>query len=155
MERCIGDLNLRNCLIYLYDVIIFSTTFEEHLERLDAVFSRLKEHNLKLKGTKCEFLKSHVTYLGHVVSENGIETDPEKTEAIRTWTIPKTVKDVHAFIGVTGFYRRFVKDYARIARPLNDLLLDTAQTGNQRQQSQRKRELPLHGLRNNKRLSTH
>ena len=123
MERCMGDLNLRDCLIYLDDVIIFSTTFEEHLERLDAVFSRLKEHNLKLKGAKCEFLKSHVTYLGHVVSENGIETDPEKTEAIRTWSVPKTVKDVRAFLGFTGYYRRFIKDYARIARPLNDLLV--------------------------------
>ena len=123
MERCMGDLNLSDCLIYLDDVIIFSKTFEEHLERLDAVFSRLKEHNLKLKGTKCEFLKSHVTYLGHVVSENGIETDPEKTEAIRTWSIPKTVKDVRAFLGFTGYYRRFIKDYARIARPLNDLLV--------------------------------
>ena len=123
MERCMGDLNLRDCLIYLDDVIIFSTTFEEHLERLDAVFSRLKEHNLKLKGTKCEFMKSHVTYLGHDVSENGIETDSEKTEAIRTWSIPKTVKDVRAFLGFTGYYRRFIKDYARIARPLNDLLV--------------------------------
>ena len=72
MERCMGELNLRDCLIYLDDVIIFSSTFEEHLERLDAVFSRLKQHNLKLKPSKCEFLKSEVTYLGHVVSEAGI-----------------------------------------------------------------------------------
>ena len=123
MERCMGDLNLRDCLIYLDNVIIFSTTFEKHLERLDVVFSRLKEHNLKLKGTKCEFLKSHVTFLGHVVAENGIETYPEKTEAIRTWSTSKTVKDVQAFLGFTGYYRRFIQDYARIARPLNDLLV--------------------------------
>ena len=123
MERCMGELNLRDCLIYLDDVIIFSTTFEEHLERLDAVFSRLEEHNLKLKGTKCEFMKSHVTYLGHVVSENGIETDPDKTEAIRSWSIPKTVKEVRAFLGFTGYYRRFIQDYAKIARPHNDLLV--------------------------------
>ena len=66
-----GELNL----IYLDDVIIFSPTVEEHLERLEAVFSRLKQHNLKLKPSKCEFLKCEVTYLGHVVSEAGIRTD--------------------------------------------------------------------------------
>ena len=116
-------MNLRDCLIYLDDVIIFSTTFKEHLERLEAFFSRLKDHNLNLKASKCEFMKSRVTYLGHVVSENGIETDPEKTEAIRTWSTPKTVKDVRAFLGFYGYYRRFIQNYARIARPLNDLLI--------------------------------
>ena len=123
MERCMGDLNLRDCLIYLDDIIIFSSTVEEHLQRLEAVFSHLSQHNLKLKASKCEFLKSKVTYLGHVVSEAGIETDPEKTEAIKTWPVPKTVKDVRAFLGFTGYYRKFIKDYAKIARPLNDLLI--------------------------------
>ena len=75
MERCMGDMNLRECLIYLDDVIIFSSSFEEHIERLEAVFSRLQEHNLKIKASKCEFLKSRVTYLGHFVSESGIDTD--------------------------------------------------------------------------------
>ena len=69
MERCMGDMNLRDCLIYLDDVIIFSTTFKEHLDRLEAVFTRLQENNLKLKASKCEFFKSQVTYLGHVVSD--------------------------------------------------------------------------------------
>ena len=123
MERCMGELNLRDCLIYLDDVIIFSSTFEEHLERLDAVFSRLKQHNLKLKPSKCEFLISEVTYLGHVVSEAGIRTDPEKTKAIKNWPVPKNVKKVRAYLGFTGYYRRFIKDYAKIARPLNDLLV--------------------------------
>ena len=123
MERCMGELNLRDCLIYLDNVIIFSSTFEEHLERLDAVFSRLKQHNLKLKPSKCEFLKSEVTYLGHVVSEEGIRTDPEKTKAVKNWPVPKNVKEVRAYLGFTGYYRRFIKHYANIARPLNDLLV--------------------------------
>ena len=113
MEHCMGEMNLRDCLIYLDDVIIFSTTFEEHLERLEAVFERLKDHNLKLKASKCEFMKSCVTYLGHVVSENGIETDPDKAEAVRTWPIPRT-KDVRAYLGFTGklssFYPELRKD---------------------------------------------
>ena len=83
------ELNLIDCLIYLDDMIIFSSTFEEHLERLDAVFSRLKQHNLKLKPSKCEFLRSEVTYLGHVVSEEGIRTDPEKTKAVKNWPVQK------------------------------------------------------------------
>ena len=134
MERCMGEMNLRDCLIYLDDVIIFSTTFEEHLERLGAVFARLKEHNLMLKASKCEFMKSRVTYLGHVVSESGIETDPDKTEAIRTWPIPRSVKDVRAYLGFTGYYRRFIQNYARIARPLNDLLIghSTCKKGNKK-----------------------
>ena len=84
MERCMGDMNLRDCLIYLDDEIFFSSTFEEHLDRLEAVFTRLQQHNLKLKASKCEFMKSKVTYLGHVVSEDGIQADPDKTEAVRT-----------------------------------------------------------------------
>ena len=71
-----GEMNLCDSLIYLDDVIILTTTFTEHLERLGAIFSRLKEHNLKLKASKCEFMKSCVTYLNHVVSESGIEPDP-------------------------------------------------------------------------------
>ena len=111
MERCMGELNLDQCLIYLDDVIIFSTTFEEHLQRLEAVFTRLQDHNLKLKAKKCDFLKSEVTYLGHVVSEEGIKTDPEKTEAIKNWPVPKFVKDVRSFLGFAGYYRRFIKGF--------------------------------------------
>ena len=123
MERCMGEMNLRDCLIYLDDIIIFSSTFEEHLERLEAVFSRLQLHNLKLKASKCDFLRSRVAYLGHIVSEEGIQTDPEKTAAIENWPVPKSIKDVRSFLGFTGYYRRFIKDYASIARPLNDLLV--------------------------------
>ena len=123
MERCMGDLNLRDCLIYLDDIIIFSSTFEEHMERLVAVFERLQEHNLKLKPSKCDFFWSQMTYLGHVVSKEGIHTDPIKIDAVRNWPVPRCTKDVRKFVGFTGHYRRFIKVYAAIARPLNDLLI--------------------------------
>ena len=126
MERCMGELNLRDCLIYLDDVVIFSKTFEEHLQRLDAVFTKLETHDLKLKASKCEFFQSRITYLGHVVSNNGIETDPEKIKAVKDWPVPKSVKEVRAFLGFTGYYRRFIKGYASIARPLNDLLVGSS-----------------------------
>ena len=82
MERCMGELNLKDCLIFLDDVLIFSETFEELLFRLEAVFSRLNKNGLKLKPSKCEFFKSSVKYLGHVVSEKGVETDPEKNRGM-------------------------------------------------------------------------
>ena len=123
MERCMGELNLRDCLIYLDDIIIFSSTFEEHVERLQAVFERLQENNLKLKPSKCKLFRSKVSYLGHVVSQEGIHTDPSKIEAIKDWPVPKTTKDVRRFLGFSGYYRRFIKGFAAIARPLNDLLV--------------------------------
>lgn len=123
MERTIGELNLRECLIFLDDILIFSENFEDHLERLEAVFSRLKQHGLKLKPSKCEFFKTNVKYLGHVVSNSGVETDPDKIDALASWPEPKNVKELRSFLGFTGYYRRFIKDYAKIAKPLNDLLV--------------------------------
>ena len=121
--RPLVDLNLRDCLIYLDYVIIFSTTFEEHLDRLEAVISRLKQHNLKLKPSKCDFSKAEVTYLGQVVSEEGICTDPNKLESVQKRPVPIAIKEVRSYLGFTGYYRRFIKDYAKIARPLNDFLV--------------------------------
>ena len=123
MERCMGELNLKECLIFLDDILVFSQTFEEHLERLEAVFSRLKEHGLKLKPSKCEFFKTKVNYLGHVVSQTGVETDPEKISALSSWPVPTNVKALRSYLGFTGYYRRFIKDYAKIVKPLNDLLV--------------------------------
>ncbi len=78
MERCMGEMNLRDCLIYLDDIIVFSTSFDQQVERLEAVFQRLRANNLKLKTSKCEFFKREVIYLGHIVSESGIKTDPKR-----------------------------------------------------------------------------
>ena len=118
-----GDLNLRDCLIYLDDIIIFSTTFEEHLERLQAVFARLQDHNHKLKPVKCKLFRRKVSYLGHVVSEAGIQTDPNRIDAIQNWPIPNSVRKVRRFLGFVGYYCRFIKGFESIVRPLNDLLV--------------------------------
>ena len=92
----------------LDDIIVFSSTFEEYLERLQAVLKNLEKHKLKLKPSKCELFKESVTYLGHVVSSEGIHVDPSKTEAVNDWPIPKSTKDVRKFLGFTGYDRRFV-----------------------------------------------
>lgn len=123
MERCMGPLNLKECLIYLDDIIIFSKTFEEHIKRLEDCFERLKQHGLKLKGSKCEFLQREVQYLGHIVSESGVKTDPDKIESLRKWPVPTTIQELRSFLGFAGYYRRFVEGYAKIAKPLNDLLV--------------------------------
>ena len=121
MEQCLGDLNMKICAIYLDDLIIFSNSLEQHLERLDTVLRRLKECNLKLSPNKCKFLQTKVRYVGHIVSENGVEACPEKLEKVRNWPTPKNGEQVRQFTAFAGYYRRFVKDFSKIAKPLTDL----------------------------------
>ena len=122
MESCLGELHLNWCIIYLDDIIVFSKTPEEHLEQLQGVFDKLAKAGLKLKPSKCEFCRSKITYLGHIVSTAGIETDPRKIEAVKDWTVPKTVTDIRSFLGFTSHYRRFIQGYMKVAQPLNTLI---------------------------------
>ena len=122
MENCLGDLHLNWCIIYLDDIIIYSKTPEEHVKRLEAVFKKLSKADLKLKPSKCEFFKSEITYLGHVVSNEGITTDPKKIKAIQLWPRPETVTQVRKFTGLTNYYRKFIHNYAKVAKPLHQLV---------------------------------
>ena len=79
------------------------------------MFDKLAKAGLKLKPSKCEFFRSKITYLGHVVSAVGIETDPRKIEAVKDWTVPKTVTDIHSILGFTNHYRRFIPGHAKVA----------------------------------------
>ena len=83
MERCMGELHLKECLNYLDDIIIYSKSFDEHILRLENVFRQLEQHGLKFKGSKCEFFQTQVQYLGHIVSYQGIQTDPDKIAALK------------------------------------------------------------------------
>lgn len=121
MEKCMGDMNLTEVVVFLDDLIIFSKTLEEHETRLMKVLNRLKEYGLKLSPEKCRFFQSSVRYLGHVVSQHGVETDPEKTAALKTWPVPQNLKELKSFLGFCGYYRRFIKAYSSIVKPLNDL----------------------------------
>ena len=103
---------------------MFSKTPEEHLERLRGVFDKFTKAGLKLKPSKCEFFKSKITYLGHIVSAAGIETDPKKIEAVKNWMTPKTVTDIRSFLGFNNHYHRFIRGYAKVASPLNTLVLN-------------------------------
>lgn len=121
MERCMGDMHLKDALVFLDDVIVFSRTLEEHEERLMKVLTRLKEFGLKLSPEKCVFFQTSVRYLGHVISRNGVQTDPEKISALKTWPVPQTLRELKSFLGFAGYYRRFVKGYSSIVKPLHNL----------------------------------
>ena len=122
MENYLGDLHLNWCIIYLNDIIIYSKTPEEHVKRLEAVFRKLSKAGLKLKPSKCEFFKSEITYLGHIVSSEGIATDPKKIKVIQLWPRPETVPQVRKFTGLTNYYRKFIHNYAKVAKPLHQLV---------------------------------
>ena len=123
MQSCLGNLHLHYYIIYLYDVVVFFKTPEEHLVRLRAVFKKLKQAGLKLKPSKCEFFRHELTYLGHVVSKDGIQTNPKKVEAICKWPIPTNVTEVRSFLGFTNYYQWFKSKYAQVAKPLYKLIL--------------------------------
>ena len=119
MECVLAGLVGEQCLIYLDDIIVFSSTFKEHLVRLSGVFQALNDAGLQLKPSKCHFALREVRYLGHVVSQAGIKPDDDKVKAISTYPIPRTTKELKQFLGLTNYYRRFIKDYAHIAEPLH------------------------------------
>ena len=122
MQKCLGELNLTYALIYLDDVIVFSQTEEEHLTRLRAVFECFWEHGLKLKPSKCHFLRKEIAFLGHKVLEERMKPGDEGLKSIAEMAPPHNYTEIRRFLGATGFFRRFIKNYAQIARPLNDLL---------------------------------
>ena len=109
------------CLVYLDDVIIIGRDFEEHLQNLSTVLQKLREAGLRLKPSKCSFCQESVLYLGHIVSREGVSTDPEKTAKVTRWPTPTSVQEVQQFLGFASYYRRFVRNFAEIAKPLHRL----------------------------------
>ena len=122
MQNCLGELNLTFALIYLDDVIVYSQMPDDHLTRQHAVFDHFVHHGLKLKSSKCHFFKESLMYLGHEISAKGMLPGQEGIKDFATMAPPTTVMGIHKFIGATGYFRRFIKNFARIAKPLNDLI---------------------------------
>ena len=109
-------------LVFLDDILIYSPTLSSHLSHLQQKLQKLRDNHLYLKTSKCSFAQEQLEYLGHVISAAAVATDKSKTEAMVQWPVPKTVTELRAFLGLTGYYRRFVRNYGIIAKPLTQLL---------------------------------
>jgi len=109
-------------LVFFDDILIYSHSYADHLQHIKQVMELLQANHWKLKLSKCEFAKSNISYLGHVITGSGVTTDPEKVTAVTSWTTPTSVKDVRSFLGLPGYYRKFVRNFGIIARPLTELL---------------------------------
>jgi hypothetical protein len=123
MDLVLASFNYESCLVYLDDIICFSRNFEEHLVRLGSVFDRLVQADLKLKASKCQLFQPKVHFPGHIVSRTGIAADPEKLRVVTNWPRPRILHEIRSFLGISGYYRKFIAEYADIAKPLHMLTI--------------------------------
>ena len=122
MTKVLKNLNFKIALVYIDDVLIFSKDFDQHLHHLNLVFNNLRAANLTLHPSKCKFATKSVRYLGFTVSKDDLEVTQENIDKIQNCQSPQNVKQVRSALGMMGYYRKFIKDYAKIAQPLNNLL---------------------------------
>ena len=120
MQLVLSGLQCQICMVYLRDVIVYSKSFEKHLQNLSSVMDRFRAEGLRLKPKKCHLCKPEVLYLGHVVRKDGINPNPDKVETVKNYL--KNCNEVCSFVALMSYYRRFVKGFASIASPLNNLL---------------------------------
>lgn len=122
MDNVLRELQGTICLVYMDDIIIYSTSLNEHISNLRKVFSRLRTANLKVQLDKSEFLHKEIAFLGHLITTEGVKPNPEKISAIQNYPIPKTVKQIKGFLGLLGYYRKFILDFAKITKPMTKCL---------------------------------
>ena len=108
-------------IIFIDDILVYSKTEEDHVKHLRVMLQKLREHKLYAKFSKCEFWLTEVSFLGHILSHNGISVDPSKIKDVVEWVTPTTVKEVWGFLGLAGYYCRFMSDLSKIAKPLTEL----------------------------------
>jgi hypothetical protein len=121
MNNILGKCLDKFVIIFIDDILIYSKDEKEHEEHLRIVLQILREHKLYAKLSKCEFYKDQIQYLGHIISKEGIVVDPDKIKAIMNWPEPKDVSDIRSFMGITGYYRKFIEGFSKIAYPITSL----------------------------------
>ncbi|XP_062230018.1 uncharacterized mitochondrial protein AtMg00860-like [Phragmites australis] len=109
-------------IVFIDDILIYSKTVQEHIGHLRIVLGRLREHQLYAKFSKCEFWLREVAFLGHVLSENGVAVDPSKVQDVLDWVQPQNVSEIRSFLGLAGYYRRFIENFSKVAKPMTQLL---------------------------------
>ncbi|WVZ75700.1 hypothetical protein U9M48_023735 [Paspalum notatum var. saurae] len=112
-------------VVFIDDILIYSKNEEEHEEHLRIVLTRLREHKLYAKFGKCAFWLKEVSFLGHILSEKGVAVDPSKVECVLNWKQPETVTEIRSFLGLASYYRRFIKDFSKTAKPMTSLTKKT------------------------------
>uniref|UniRef100_A0A0A9XBE2 RNA-directed DNA polymerase n=1 Tax=Lygus hesperus TaxID=30085 RepID=A0A0A9XBE2_LYGHE len=118
MDNCLRGVQNEICSVYMDDIIVFSSSLQEHMVRLRCIFDRLRQANLKVQMDKTEFLRKEVGFLGHLITESGLKPNPKKIEAITKFPVPKTTKELKGFLGLLSYYRKFIKNLADITKPL-------------------------------------
>ena len=109
-------------VVFIDDILIYSKTEEEHARHLHIVLQRLREHQIYAKFSKCDFWLKEVPFLGHVISAEGISVDPSKVQDVLDWEAPTSVPEIRSFLGLAGYYRQFIPEFSRIAKPMTELL---------------------------------
>ena len=122
-------------LVFFDDILVYSKCLSDHVQHLTQILETMRHHKLYAKQSKCVFGTSQVEYLGHVISAQGVATEPSKIKAMETWPQPKNIKQLRGFLGLTGYYRRFIKNYATLSRPLTQLLKKNGYTWNEQAQA--------------------
>ena len=133
MDMILSGLTWQSCMVFFDDIVVFSHSWEQHLRDLDNVFTKLKEAHMTLNFKKCEFAQTQLVYLGYLIDKDGMRPNPRKVEAVKQFPVPRTVRDVRSFLGITSYFRRFILNYARISKPISDLV--RAGTGKKRDET--------------------
>ena len=122
MEMCLGDQQYLTLLFYLNNICVFSSSIDEMLNRVEMVLKHLQDFNLKIKPKKGFFFQSKIFFLGHILSKEGISSNPEKVQKVKDWPVPSNAKEVHSFLGLASYYCRFILQFVKWANPLHDLI---------------------------------
>eukprot|EP00914_Ancora_sagittata_P001395 GHVO01003634.1.p1 GENE.GHVO01003634.1~~GHVO01003634.1.p1 ORF type:complete len:166 (+),score=7.74 GHVO01003634.1:701-1198(+) len=145
MDTVLGNLRYRGVLVYIDDVLVHTRTEEEHIPLLLKVLERLRDADLYINDKKCYFVKTELTYLGHIVDANGIKPDPVKVQALHSLASPSDVASLRRQLGLLGYYRQFIPDFATTAKPIYTLLRDnTPFLWSSELTEQASRRVPLH-----------